>query len=177
MKMLASFALMVFAMASSGLPAQAPKAFKVSFINSAGQDAGTAKISAGKGGVGVKIKIELKNIPFGPHAVHVHEHAACTPPDFEDAGAHFNPTRKHHGFANPDGHHAGDTPGNIDIGEDHTGEVTFTLPALSLDPAASNSIFANGGTAIVVHEHGDDQHSDPSGNSGNRIACAIIKQP
>lgn len=158
--------------------AQAPvKPFKVQFTTSSGQPGGTAKIGPGKGGQGVKITLDLKNIPFGAHAVHIHEHAMCTAPDFKDAGGHFNPTMKHHGYENPEGHHAGDTPQSIQIGEDHAGSITYTLPDLTLDPMAPNSIFAGGGTSIVVHEKADDEKTDPSGNSGNRIACAVIKQP
>jgi len=74
------------------------------------------------------------------------------------------------------GHHNGDLPKSVSVGEDHTGEATFVISSISLDPAAPNSIFANGGTSLVVHEKADDEKTDPSGNSGNRIACAVIKQ-
>jgi Cu-Zn family superoxide dismutase len=77
---------------------------------------------------------------------------------------------------NPMGHHAGDFPASVSIGEDHTGEVSFVLDSISLDPAAPNSVFINGGTSIIVHEKADDEKTDPSGASGNRIACAVIKQ-
>jgi Cu-Zn family superoxide dismutase len=62
------------------------------------------------------------------------------------------------------------------VGENHTGEATFVVNSISLDPAAPNSLFLNGGTSIVVHEKADDQMTDPSGASGNRIACGVIKQ-
>ena len=143
-------------------------------MTSTGQDAGTVKFSDTK--KGVKMTISLKNMSFGPHGVHIHQMPVCEAPDFKSAGGHFNPDGKKHGFDNPDGHHAGDTPMNVSVGEDHTGEATLLMPALSLDPAAPNSIFANGGTSIVVHEHADDMKTDPSGNSGNRVACGVIKQ-
>jgi Cu-Zn family superoxide dismutase len=137
-------------------------------------DAGSVTFKTVKGGV--KLTIALKNVPFGPHGVHIHQNAVCDAPDFKGAGGHFNPDGKQHGFENPMGHHAGDTPQNVSVGEDHTGSASFTLTSISLDPSAANSIFANGGTSVVVHEHADDMKSDPAGNAGNRIACGIVKQ-
>ncbi|MDE1155079.1 MAG: superoxide dismutase family protein [Acidobacteriaceae bacterium] len=150
--------------------------FKVNFVTSKGEPAGVAKISEDKSG-GVKIKLEFKNLPPGQHGVHIHENATCTAPDFKSAGGHFNPTGKHHGFENPMGHHAGDTPSNVVIGDNHSGEATFILSDVTLDPLAPNSLFAHGGTSIVVHASGDDMKSDPAGNAGARIACAVVVQP
>jgi len=100
----------------------------------------------------------------------------CDAPDFKGAGPHFNPDGRQHGYLNPMGHHNGDFPTSVDVNEDHVGEATFVTDSISLDPTASNSLFVNGGTAIVVHEKADDDKTDPSGNSGNRIACGVIKQ-
>lgn len=75
------------------------------------------------------------------------------------------------------GHHAGDTPSNVVIGDNHSGEATFILSDVTLDPLAPNSLFAHGGTSIVVHASGDDMKSDPAGNAGARIACAVVVQP
>ena len=143
---------------------------------SAGQDAGTATFRQLKDGK-LSIKLNLKNLPFGEHAVHIHEHALCGAPDFKTAGGHFNPAGKQHGIMNPAGHHNGDLPQNVSIGEDHTGQASFKVSDLSLDPAAPNSILANGGTSIMVHEHADDMKTDPTGNAGNRIACGVITAP
>ncbi len=101
----------------------------------------------------------------------------CDAPDFKTAGGHFNPENKQHGIQNPMGHHAGDLPQNIVIGEGHVGQATFKVDYLSLDPAAPNSILANGGTSIMVHEKADDMKTDPTGNAGNRIACGVITAP
>lgn len=150
------------------------KTVKVALQTSHGQPAGTVTFSNAKNGI--KMKISLENIPFGEHAVHIHEHAVCDAPDFHGAGGHFNPAGKHHGYENPEGHHNGDLPKNVAVGEDHRGEATFVLNDISLDPSAPNSIFANGGTSVVVHEKADDMKSDPSGNAGNRIACGVVKQ-
>ena len=144
-------------------------------MNSKGEPVGTVSFTQKTGGP-VMMKVQLKNIPFGDHGVHIHQNAVCDTPDFKGAGGHFNPDGKKHGFKNPDGHHNGDPPGNITVSEDRTVEATFKLTSVTLDPAAPNSLFANGGTSVVVHETADDMKTDPSGNSGNRIACAVIKQ-
>ena len=95
------------------LPAMAAKkdAVTVPLKTSTGQDAGTATFTPAKG-EGVSIKLKLKNLPAGDHAVHIHEHAMCDAPDFKTAGGHFNPDSKKHGTENPMGHHNGDLPQN-----------------------------------------------------------------
>lgn len=147
---------------------------KVKLVNSQGQSAGTVTFKPVK--KGVKMTVKLENVSFGEHGVHIHEHGVCDAPDFKAAGGHFNPTGKHHGFENPEGHHAGDLPKNVSVGENHKGEASFVLTDISMDPNLPNSIFANGGTSVVVHEHADDEKTDPSGNSGNRIACGVVKE-
>lgn len=154
--------------------AQSPAKLKVAILSSTGQSAGSATFTTVK--TGVKVKIELKNVPFGDHGVHIHQNAVCDAPDFKGAGGHFNPDGKMHGYLNPAGHHNGDMPASVSVGENHEGEATFVLTSVSMDPAAANSIFANGGTSIVVHEKADDEKTDPSGASGNRIACGVIKR-
>lgn len=165
---------MTAAVAQSPATSAAPRQIKVKILNSTGQDAGLATFTTVK--KGVKVKIALKNLPFGPHGVHIHQNAVCDAPDFKTAGGHFNPDGKHHGYMNAMGHHNGDFPSSVSVGEDHAGEATFVVNSISLDPSAPNSLFLNGGTSIVVHEKADDQKTDPSGDSGNRIACGVIKQ-
>jgi Cu-Zn family superoxide dismutase len=152
----------------------APTKIKVPLLTSTGQSAGTATFKTVK--KGVKLTLDLKNLPFGEHGVHIHQNAVCEAPDFKSAGGHFNPDKKQHGYLNDMGHHNGDLPSSVSVGEDHTGTATFVLNSISLDPAAPNSLFLNGGTSIVVHEKADDEKTDPSGASGNRIACGVIKQ-
>lgn len=158
------------------LLAKAKDAVVVPLKTSAGQDAGTATFSAMKKG-GVEIKLKLENLPIGDHAVHIHEKPVCDAPDFKTAGGHFNPDGKKHGTMNPEGHHNGDLPQNVTIGENHTGEATFKVNYLSLDPASPNWIYLNGGTSVMVHEKPDDMKTDPTGNAGNRIACGVIQAP
>ncbi len=153
--------------------AQGPKEVKVKLVGSHGEDDGSATFKTVK--KGVKVTVKLKNVGFGPHGVHIHANAVCDAPDFKGAGGHFNPDGKKHGYMSDMGHHNGDLPQSVNVGEDHTGEASFVLTSISLDPAAPNSLMLNGGTSIVVHEKADDEKTDPSGNSGNRIACGVIK--
>ena len=88
--------------------AQGPKEVKVKLTTSKGEDGGTVTFKSVKDGV--RMKVDLKNVGFGPHGVHIHQNAVCDAPDFKGAGGHFNPDGKKHGFENPEGHHAGDTP-------------------------------------------------------------------
>jgi superoxide dismutase, Cu-Zn family len=138
---------------------------------STGGDAGTASFQEAKNGKELTVKINLKNLPPGEHAVHIHQTPTCDAPDFRGAGGHFNPDMKQHGTMNPMGHHNGDLPQNVRVGENHTGEASFKVDYLSLAPGAPNSV---NGHAIVVHEKADDMKTDPTGNAGNRIACGVI---
>ena len=134
-----------------------------------GADVGTVTIS--QQGSGVQMQIALKGLPPGDHALHVHAIGTCTPPDFTSAGGHLNPSNKHHGFDNPDGHHAGDLPSSVSVAADGTATATLTSADLSLDPASASSLL---GKAVVVHAMADDQKTDPAGASGKRVACGVV---
>ena len=153
--------------------AQAPKEIKVAIADAKGAAVGTATFKTVK--TGVQLKLELMNLPAGPHGVHIHMNPVCEAPAFTTAGGHYNPDAKKHGYQNPMGHHNGDLPDSVNVGTNGKGSATFVLTSISLDPAAPNSLFANGGTSIVVHEKADDEMTDPSGASGARIACGVIK--
>lgn len=122
---------------------------------------------------GVTIDIFAEGLPPGLHGTHIHEKGECTPPNFESAGGHFNPTSKEHGFDNPKGFHLGDMP-NIEVESDGTVNVTLTTTNISLKPNVDNSILDNDGSSLMIHSGPDDYKTDPAGNSGDRIACAAI---
>jgi len=128
----------------------------------------------GPKGSGVGLELNLHGLPPGRHAIHFHQNAKCEAPDFKSAGPHFNPDQKKHGLQSPDGHHAGDMM-NFSVNDSGKAKQKITDNDVVLgDGTNSHSLFSNGGTAIVIHANADDMKTDPSGNSGDRIACGVV---
>ena len=119
----------------------------------------------------LRFSISATGLPAGPHGVHVHAVGRCDPPGFESAGPHWNPTNRQHGRENPQGQHAGDLP-NLIAGTDGRGSLEITIPGTLTGGA--NALLDADGAAFVIHAAADDMRSDPSGNSGSRIACGVF---
>lgn len=165
MSLLAAVGIVPAAHALTASPVMAHGAL----VDAQGASKGSVEIME-KGGLEVTVK--ASGLTPGVHGVHIHTVGACTAPDFASAGGHWNPTAKHHGMENPDGAHMGDLP-NITIGADGTGTLNFTVPGGSLSGGDTPLLDADG-AAIVVHAGPDDMKTDPSGNSGGRVACGVI---
>jgi Cu-Zn family superoxide dismutase len=138
-------------------------------LSATGQPMGEARLVAA--GNGIALHVMAMGLPAGQHGLHLHAVGRCAPPDFASAGPHLNPQAKMHGMDNPQGAHLGDLP-NLTVAATGKGELTATLMGsrAELEPL----LFDADGTAIVIHAGQDDYRTDPSGNSGGRIACGAF---
>ena len=167
--------LLTFGLAAQEKSASKTKSGKPALVelkDAKGQSVGEAQLKSAHGGQGVMIKLNLKNLPPGEHGIHVHQNAKCDPPDFKSSGGHLNPDNKKHGLENPAGPHAGDMV-NVKVSDKGTAKQTIVAKGVILGDGP-NSVFANGGTSLMIHAKADDMKTDPSGNSGDRIACGVI---
>jgi Cu-Zn family superoxide dismutase len=164
----------VVAANAGAVAANATKSAHADLVNAQGAAVGHAKLTAT--GKGVRISVAVSQLVPGEHGIHIHNVGKCEGPAFTTAGGHFNPTSAHHGIHNPaDPHpHLGDLP-NLTVDANGKGKLSFLIPGATLDPGP-NSLFHDGGTALVIHAKPDDLISDPSGNSGDRVACGVIQQ-
>lgn len=131
-----------------------------------GEPAGTATASPVDGQTMITLNVE--GLPPGQHGVHVHMTGRCDAPTFESAGGHWNPAGAQHGLESPQGQHAGDLP-NLTVGADGRGTLEHRLEG------AFDGLLDADGSAFVVHASADDQRTDPSGDSGDRIACGVFE--
>ena len=157
---------------SSFLAAPTNQRAQAGLLDKDGKGVGSATFAEDR--VGLRVELRVVGLSEGLHGVHVHAVGKCEGPEFTTAGGHFNPAGKVHGTLSTNGPHAGDL-GNIEVKKDGTGILSVVTPHLSLVPGASTNVAGSGGLAIVVHAQPDDEKTDPSGNSGARIACGVIK--
>ena len=136
-----------------------------------GAPAGTIVLVAA--GDSVTIDVAVIGLPRGTHGLHLHMVGRCDAPGFTLAGGHLNPHGRQHGTANPAGSHLGDLP-NLVV--DSFGAGTVTAKLRDSRSAVETALFDSDGTAIVIHADPDDGQTDPSGNSGARIACGVLKR-
>jgi len=136
-----------------------------------GSERGAVRMIQTHGSLVVEVRGE--NLPPGAHGAHIHAVGRCDPPDFTSAGPHWNPTGRQHGTQNPHGPHLGDLP-NLAVGSDGRGALELDLPNVWMRRGAAPVLDADG-AAFVIHATADDLRTDPSGNSGARIACAILR--
>lgn len=163
--------------AGTGTLSEAPA---VSLVNPSGEIIG--EVRGGDSDEGATLMVSARGLPPGEHAMHIHDIGICEPPGFESAGPHWNPTQRDHGALNPQGAHLGDLQ-NVTVGEDGRLQVRVVVPGTYLRtegrdvrPGAHQILDASG-AALVIHADADDYRTGPSGNAGERIACAVLGSP
>jgi Cu-Zn family superoxide dismutase len=167
---LAALALIPASTAARHVKAPLQPVLSAALIRADGSDAGIAAIRAWAGNK--TLTLTLHGLPPGEHGVHIHAIGKCNTPDFASAGGHLNPAGHQHGSLNPAGSHMGDLP-NLTV--DAAGNASVSVPLAIADADLVHTLLGASGAAIVVHAGPDDYKTDPSGNSGKRIACGVFK--
>ncbi|HEX8321971.1 superoxide dismutase family protein [Longimicrobium sp.] len=153
-------------------PAAVPRTFTAPLYDTRGTQVGTVALT--ERGDSTHVMVHATGVAAGTHGTHLHAVGRCDEPDFTTAGPHLNPTNNQHGTRNPRGPHLGDLP-NLTVGSNREGHMEAVVAA-AWRPGTL-PLFDADGTALVVHAAADDQRTDPSGNSGARIACAVVAAP
>ena len=161
-----------------GTPAMGER--QVTLVSPEGGMVATALFVESADGVTITVTSdEDSSLEPGEHGIHIHEFGMCTPSEgdepFADAGGHFNPTDHMHGAPDAEDSHAGDL-GNLVVEDDGTIDFEITTDKVTLTPGADNSLADEDGSALLIHDGTDDLETDPSGDSGGRIACGTIYQ-
>ncbi len=136
-----------------------------------GQAVGNAELSQESGGV--RVRLAATAMPAGTYGSHVHMVGRCDAPEFTTAGEHWNPTGARHGRDNPDGPHLGDLP-NLSVSANGRGSIEYLVTGATIAGTGASMIDADG-SALLIHAAADDYRTDPSGKSGARIACGIVR--
>jgi Cu-Zn family superoxide dismutase len=143
-------------------------------VAAGGKPAGAVALMDTPNGVLLQVTIEPGALAVGQHAMHIHATGDCSDADagFEKAGGHYNPAEAEHGFVPEAGPHAGDMP-NIVVVDGQKSEVSAFNPMVRFTEGDA-PLFDDDGSALVIHAGTDDYQSQPSGNAGDRIACAVL---
>ena len=175
--MITSAALLAFsAQAMAGNSSDSAKGGKAGqaharLLDASGKTVGTARVW--DMGDGIHVEANLTGLKAaGTHGIHLHMVGQCTAPDFTSAGGHWNPMGMMHGSENPQGAHKGDLP-NITVDAKGAAKLSAHISGVTLREGP-NALLDADGAAIVVHAAADDYRTDPSGNSGARIACGVF---
>jgi superoxide dismutase, Cu-Zn family len=161
------------AMAASAFGQEQLVVAEATFINTDGEEIGTVTLTQTEEGVTIAGTVE--GIPEGEHGFHIHETGECDPAaGFESAGGHFAPRGNQHGFENPDGPHAGDMRNQT---ADAEGQLVLNVnnDMVSLEQGDEAHLLDEDGSALMIHAQADDYRTDPGGDAGDRIACAVIE--
>lgn len=145
-----------------------PDAF-AQLVDARGADRGRVDIF--KDSSGLRLEVVARGFAAGTYGMHVHAVGQCEAPGFTSAGPHWNPTGAQHGRDNPLGAHHGDLP-NLVVETDTIGRATLRLVGTRL--TGEGGVIDADGAAFVIHAGPDDMKTDPSGNSGGRVACGVI---
>jgi len=145
----------------------APKAVATLAPTAGNRAAGTVTFTPS--GDGVRVVATVSGLAPGAHGLHIHEKGDCSAADAMSAGGHFNPTNRPHGNPAAGEHHAGDMP-MLEADASGNARLDVTLGAITLGGGASHVV----GRSVIVHKDADDYRTQPTGNSGARVACGLI---
>lgn len=146
----------------------------VALVDTTGKSVGTATLTEASNGT-ITVDVNVTGMPAGTHGIHFHEVGKAEPtakPPFSTAGEHYNPENKQHGLENPNGAHGGDLP-NLTVDAQGRGTLNATTERVTLTDGPKTLLDANG-SALIIHAAADDQKTNPSGNSGGRIAGGVV---
>ncbi|HYZ49049.1 MAG TPA: superoxide dismutase family protein [Sphingomonas sp.] len=167
--MIRSLLFLTLSVALAGAAQSASRPYARATLKAAdGASRGAATLS--DTGRGLSVRVQAQGLAPGVHGIHVHTVGRCDPPDFQSAGAHWNPAGRQHGRDNPQGQHRGDLP-SVNISANGRGKLNTLIPGATLA-----DLLDADGAALVIHANPDDYRTDPSGNSGGRIACGVIER-
>lgn len=138
-------------------------------LKALGDSGVTGKATFTRQGAKVHVEAELSGLTPGMHGFHVHEFGDCSSPDGKSAGDHFNPEGHQHG-APGSASHPGDL-GNIEADANGRATLSLVVDQLTVDTGKLGIV----GRGLIVHEKADDLVSQPVGEAGGRVACAVIK--